>query len=295
MQKSGNDSIGAAWRWFLKSLKASYSEQERHAIGREVFRHFFGLGPAERVVEQHLPFSEKQKHTLENVIAQLKNQVPLQYITGLASFYGLDFMVNESVLIPRPETEELVQWVLDTVNNEFEGLSAKFSLLDVGTGSGCLAIALASNLPGASVSACDVSESALKLASENANKNNVAVNFFTCDVLNDDPAISDLDLVISNPPYIRESEKPLMQANVLNYEPASALFVSDDDPLVFYRTIARKAQAWLKPGGWLFFEINESLGTETKQCIEKEGFIHVELKKDINGRDRMLKAKKSRL
>jgi release factor glutamine methyltransferase len=175
------------------------------------------------------------------------------------------------------------------------GFSVKFSLLDVGTGSGCIAIALASGLPNAQIMACDISASALGLARENAVRNQVDVSFFQCDILHDSPDISGLDLVVSNPPYIREAEKQLMKPNVLNYEPASALFVSDDDPLVFYRTIARKAQAWLKPGGWLFFEINESLGTETKQCIEKEGFVNVELKKDINGRDRMLKAKKSRL
>jgi release factor glutamine methyltransferase len=293
MQKPGEDSVGNAWQWFLKSLEASYPEQERHAIGHEVFRHFLGLGPAERVVGQNLPLSEAQEKTLVRVIEQLRQHVPLQHITGIASFYGLDFMVNESVLIPRPETEELVQWTLQTIEEAFGNFSAALNLLDVGTGSGCIAIALASGLPNVQIMACDISASALELARENAAKNQVEVSFFFCDILNDTPYISGLDLVVSNPPYIRESEKPLIQPNVLNFEPASALFVSDDDPLVFYRTIARKAQAWLKPGGWLLFEINESLGSETKQCIEKEGFVNVELKQDINGRDRMVRARKS--
>jgi release factor glutamine methyltransferase len=285
--------IGAAWQWFLKSLEGIIPEKELQAIGREVFRHFFGFGPVDRVVERDAPFSATQQQTLERVVAQLKLHVPLQFITGQASFFNLDFKVNESVLIPRPETEELVQWVLETLKDDFGSLSAEISLLDVGTGSGCIAIALGSRLPEAKVRACDVSAAALNIARENASSNNVVVDFFICDILNDTPDIVNLDLVVSNPPYVREDEKKQMQANVLNYEPHQALFVRDYDPLVFYRTIAQKAIQWLKPGGWLFFEINESLGPETKQCIENEGFINVELKQDINGRDRMVRARKS--
>ncbi len=293
MQKSGKDSIGAAWQWFLKTLGQIYPPNELQAIGREVFRHYFGLGPAERVLAQDSPLTDDQLQTLERVIAQLKKHVPLQHITGLAPFFGLEFKVNESVLIPRPETEELVLWVLETLEKKLEQATAKISILDVGTGSGCIAIALASNLKGASVSACDVSESALKLAMENASRNKKEVSFFLCDILHDQPGLRNLDVVVSNPPYIRESEKILMQPNVLNFEPLSALFVRDNDPLIFYRAIASRAFHLLKPGGWLFFEINESLGRETKECVEKEGFIHVELKKDINGRDRMIRARKS--
>jgi len=292
MNTAENTSIEAAWHWFLKSLEGIIPEKELQAIGREVFRHFFSIEPAERVLNPGQTFSAAHLRVLENVVEQLKEHTPLQHITGVAHFFDLEFSVNQNVLIPRPETEELVQWVLDTIKEDLGSLSAGLSLLDVGTGSGCIAIALASKLSKAWINACDVSEAALKLSSENASRNNVAVNFFSCDVLNDDPAISGLDLVVSNPPYIRESEKPLMQPNVLDYEPASALFVSDDDPLVFYRTIARKAQTWLKPGGWLFFEINENLAQETIECIEKEGFVNVELKQDINGRDRMIRARK---
>lgn len=284
--------ICEAWKRFLKNLEDIYPPSELQAIGREVFRHFFGLGPAERVVGQDLPLTEDQQQTLEWVIAQLKKHVPLQYITGLAPFFGLEFKVNESVLIPRPETEELVQWVLETLAGEPDGATAKISMLDVGTGSGCIAVALASRLPNSTVSACDISESALTLARSNASHNKQEVSFFPCDILHEQPGLRNLDVVVSNPPYIRESEKTLMQPNVLNHEPLSALFVSDSDPLIFYRTIASKAFHWLKPGGWLFFEINENLGPETIQCIEKEGFEGVELKHDINGRARMVRAVK---
>ncbi|MBW6497438.1 MAG: peptide chain release factor N(5)-glutamine methyltransferase [Bacteroidales bacterium] len=287
--------VGNAWQWFLKSLEETYPEKERHAIAREVFSHFFCLGPAERVLTQDLPFTEELQQTLQWVAGKLKEHVPLQYITGQASFFGLEFKVNENVLIPRSETEELVLWVLDTLKEDLGSLQAKLNLLDVGTGSGCIAVSLASQLLGATVSACDVSTEALKLASENAARNKLEVNFFHCDILHEQPGLRELDVVVSNPPYVMEKEKALMQPNVLEYEPAVALFVSNEDPLLFYRVIARKALAWLKPGGWLFFEINESLGRETKECVEKEGFIHVELKKDINGRDRMIRAKKPRL
>lgn len=289
-----NNTIGTSWLCFLKSLESHYQPNELQAIGREVFSHFFGLGPADRVLGQHLPFNESQIQTLNTVIAQLKNFVPLQHITGKAGFFGLDFRVDENVLIPRPETEELVQWVLTTLQNEYKKPNAEISLLDVGTGSGCIAIALAKNLPEARISACDISENALKLARENAVFNNVKVDFFTSDILTDNPAISDIDAVVSNPPYIRESEKREMLPNVLNFEPHKALFVSDNDPLLFYRVIAQKARQWLKPGGFLFFEINENLGAETIDCIVKQGFYNVELRPDINGKQRMVRGQKGR-
>jgi release factor glutamine methyltransferase len=283
--------LGAAWQYFIANLEVVYPEKELQAIGSEIFSHFFGLGPADRVLAKDLALSAEQQQTLERVVGQLRQHVPLQYITGQASFFNLVIKVNESVLIPRPETEELVLWVLDTLRAEAGSLQVKFNLLDVGTGSGCIAITLASRLLEAKVWACDVSEKGLLIARENASSNNVAVDFFLCDVLNENPDIANLDLVVSNPPYIREAEKQHMLANVLDYEPPQALFVSDGDPLIFYRTIAQKANQWLKPGGWLLFEINENLGPETKECIEKEGFVNVELKQDINGRNRMIRAR----
>lgn len=284
--------IGSTWKWFLSNLHGVYPENELQAVGREVFRHFYSIEPAERVLKHHQHLSKPDFQMLEIVVEQLKNYTPLQHITGVAHFFDLRFIVNQNVLIPRPETEELVQWALDTLKEDPGSLSEGLSLIDVGTGSGCIAIALAKNLNNTRVWGCDISEKAIELARKNAENNQVEVNFFTCDILNDNPDMHGLDLVVSNPPYIRRSEKVFMKPNVLNFEPFSALFVGDDDPLVFYRAIARKSMRWLKSGGWLLFEINENLGSETMECIEKEGFVNVELKQDIYGRDRMLKAKK---
>lgn len=284
--------IRDTWQWFLSSLQGVYPEKELQAMAKVIFCHFFSLGPAERVLNARLTIQPESIEILEKVIAQLRQRVPLQYITGLAHFLDLELEVDHRVLIPRPETEELVQWVIDTLQKERGSLEAPWSVLDIGSGSGCIPIALAGKMPKATIQACDVSAEALELASHNARKNQVSVGFFLLDILKDNPPLLDLDVVISNPPYVMEKEKRLMQPNVLDHEPHSALFVPDDDPLIFYRTIASKAFQWLNPGGFLFFEINENLGRETKQCIEKEGFVSIELKKDLNGRVRMLRGRK---
>lgn len=284
--------LGSAYQWFLKTLKDSYPEKELQAMGREVFRHFFSIEPAERVLTAHLPFSPGSFRVLESVVEKLKQHVPLQYVTGVAHFLDLDLFVDPRVLIPRPETEELVLWAIETFQARFGSSQAEVSLLDVGTGSGCIPVSLARKLPNARVKACDVSQDALEVASHNASNHQVEVEFFRCDVLRDDPPLRDLDVVVSNPPYVMEKEKGLMLPNVLEHEPSVALFVSNEDPLIFYRAIASKAKHWLKPGGFLFFEINENLGKETVECIEKEGFKEVELKCDLNGRRRMIRAMK---
>lgn len=285
-------SYGEAWQWLLRSLQDVYPEKELKAIAREVFLHLFKMGPAERVMGQQLPFSESQGEMLASVVHQLKRQKPLQYLTGIAHFCDLEFKVNEKVLIPRPETEELVHWILDSVVEKFGNKQAGIRLLDVGTGSGCIPVSLARTLPNAAIQACDVSEEALEVASHNALKYNVKVDFFPCDILRGDPSPDPLDVVVSNPPYVMEKEKRLMQPNVLDHEPHSALFVPDDDPLIFYRTIASKAFQWLNPGGFIFFEINENLGDETADCLSQAGYLNIILKKDLNGRDRMLRATK---
>ncbi len=287
------NSTGKAWNWFVFSLEQEYSQNEIQALGREVFSHFFGLAPADRVMGRDNSFAPQQIKKLGSVIQQLKNHVPVQYITGKAHFFGLDFFVNENVLIPRPETEELVQWVLKSVAEKVKDSVTGLTMLDAGTGSGCIAIALATKLSKSRIMACDISEPALETARINAKKNNVNIDFFNCDILGETPDISGLDVVVSNPPYIRQSEKTLIPPNVLNFEPHSALFVSDHDPLVFYRHIAQKAFQWLRHEGLLFFEINENLGTETMNCVENEGFYLVQLKQDINGKARMIKAVKA--
>lgn len=195
--------------------------------------------------------------------------------------------MNKHTLIPRPETEELVEWIL--INPEFKFQNPQF--LDIGTGSGCIAISLAKNLPNAKVSALDISEEALKIAKGNAKLNKVEVDFFQTDILAAETLSKKYDVIVSNPPYVRELEKKQMQQNVLKYEPYSALYVKDEDPLLFYRAISRLAKNHLNPGGKLFFEINEYLAYEMTELLKAEGFKNIEIKKDIYGKDRMLKCK----
>jgi release factor glutamine methyltransferase len=216
------------------------------------------------------------------VLAQLETHRPIQYIFGKAYFYGLDFTVNENTLIPRPETEELVDWVIA----ENSGVAIK--ILDIGTGSGCIAISLAKNLQQATVSAMDISAGALTVATANAANNDVNVHFIQQDVLALEALPQRYDVIVSNPPYVRELEKEEIQPNVLDHEPHLGLFVSNTDPLLFYRKIARLAKSGLDPGGKLYFEINQYLGPETVAMLEHEGFTNVTLRKDMYGNDRMV-------
>lgn len=229
--------------------------------------------------------SGKKYERFQKAIAKLKNYEPIQYILGNTEFYGIIFEVNPSVLIPRPETEELVSWIIDNCKD-----SQDISVLDIGTGSGCIAISLAKNLKHAKVYALDVSEDALKLAKLNADKNEVDIEFIEADILDCDLGNIKFDVIVSNPPYVRELEKEAMSANVLNHEPPLALFVKDDDALLFYRKIAEISENILKPNGQLYFEINESLGEPTKELLANNSFNNIELKMDIFEKDRMIKA-----
>ncbi|MCB8963754.1 MAG: peptide chain release factor N(5)-glutamine methyltransferase [Bacteroidales bacterium] len=216
------------------------------------------------------------------ILDELKNGNPVQYVLGEADFMDMVFEVNSNVLIPRPETEELVHWIIS--NNK--GNSPK--ILDIGTGSGCIAIALAKYLTNTQVSALDISGNALSVAKRNASKNQVNIDFIEDDILKiSELERSPFDIIVSNPPYIREQEKQLMNRNVTDFEPHLALFVSNADPLLFYRTIAQKSKHWLKPNGHLYFEINEAFGKETMEMLIDIGFKDVEIRKDINGKDRM--------
>jgi release factor glutamine methyltransferase len=229
--------------------------------------------------------SGKKYERFQKAIVKLKNYEPIQYILGNTEFYGIIFEVNPSVLIPRPETEELVSWIIDDCKD-----SQDISVLDIGTGSGCIAISLAKNLKHAKVYALDVSEDALKLAKLNATKNEVDIEFIEADILDCDLGNIKFDVIVSNPPYVRELEKEAMSANVLNHEPPLALFVKDDDALLFYRKIAEISENILKPNGQLYFEINESLGEPTKELLANNSFNNIELKMDIFEKDRMIKA-----
>lgn len=221
-----------------------------------------------------------------DILDQLKTSKPIQYILGETDFYGRIFRVNPAVLIPRPETEELVKWVVETVSTKTP------SLLDIGTGSGCIAISLKIEIPEAEVFAVDISADALALAQENAALHKAAVRFIEKDVLLMQPTdlANTFDVVVSNPPYIALAEKDSMKANVLANEPHLALFVPNTNPLIFYERIASIAQEKLNIGGFVFFEINERFGKEVLELLVKKGFKHVELRQDLGGKDRMVKA-----
>jgi release factor glutamine methyltransferase len=227
----------------------------------------------------------EQQQKWSTVLNQLKTQKPIQYILGETSFYGLTFYVNENTLIPRPETEELVQWILESNLNETSS-----TILDIGTGSGCIPITLKKNLPKATVFALDISEKALEVASKNAMLNKVDVAFLQQDILATTKLQQRFDVIVSNPPYVRNLEKEEIATNVLQFEPHLALFVDDNDSLLFYRKICSLAQEFLTPNGQLFFEINQYLGPETIALVKSYGFIQIELRQDIYGNDRMLRA-----
>ena len=236
----------------------------------------------------------------KNIVSDLKKHKPIQYILGETEFYGLPFLVNENTLIPRPETEELVELIIS--NNQITASSHHLKILDIGTGSGCIAVSLAKNIPSATVFAIDVSEKALATAKKNAELNNVIVNFINVDILK----INDLgqlptsnfqlpakfDIIVSNPPYVRNLEKAEINPNVLEYEPHLALFVEDTDALLFYRRIAELAMKNLNANGKMYFEINQYLGTETVELVESFGFKNVKLIKDIYQNNRIIFAEK---
>lgn len=229
-----------------------------------------------------------QEVSFLKALEQLKMEYPIQYIIGNTEFMDLVFEVNKQVLIPRPETEELIRWILASTSKKINN-----TILDIGTGSGCIPIVLAKYLPESSIEAIDVSVTALEVAMRNARRHEVVINFIENDILKMDTLQNDYDIIVSNPPYVRESEKKLMRDNVLRYEPDLALYVSDNDPLLFYKQIATLAAKGLKPNGCLYFEINQYLGTALCELLEGLGFKNIELKKDIYGADRMIRAVKN--
>lgn len=232
--------------------------------------------------------SESDLLYFRSIVKRLQNNEPFQYIVGQTEFFGLELKCDARALIPRPETEELVEWVMEVAAPEN-------TLIDFCTGSGCIALALKSQLPKARVYGTDVSKEALELSKENASALNLDVSFIQHDALSDQlPSIlteQSIDIIVSNPPYIPELDKQEMQANVLNFEPHLALFVENDNALIFYKAIASQAARLLKKNGLLFFEIHERLALETKEAIEALGFVDVEIRKDLQGKDRMIKAR----
>jgi release factor glutamine methyltransferase len=269
----------------VQELKPQYPLQEIESFIYLIFNHFMGFRRFDVNLKPDVAIPNHLELQIYDIIEQLKHNKPIQYILSTTEFYGLPFYVDESVLIPRPETEELVKWILD----DYVGCIPR--IIDLGTGSGCIPIALAKNLPSAEVFAADISEEAIVTAKRNAKQNEVHVEFLKLDILADTlPYLGLFDMVVSNPPYVTLKQKDRMEENVLGYEPHVALFVPENDPLVFYKAIARFASRCLKPNGSLYFEINESLYDETVLAVCQYGFA-TELKKDINNKYRMLKAR----
>ena len=268
-------------------LDPLFPKEEVDSFFYLVIDHYLGLERFILAMQPNLVVSKENEDPLFFALSQLKQERPIQHILGKAHFCELEFRVDENVLIPRPETEELVYWIINEVQKGDPREEVK--ILDIGTGSGCIAISLAKNLPNAKVYALDISKKALQIAGENAIDNGVDIFFLEADILSLEGFKDKFDVIVSNPPYVRELEKLEMKNNVVDHEPGLALFVSDGDPLIFYKKITRFALSHLKKGGVLFFEINQYLGEEMKQLLEAENFSEIELRKDMFGNDRMLK------
>tara|TARA_R110001632_G_scaffold207518_1_gene331698 strand:- start:783 stop:1631 length:849 start_codon:yes stop_codon:yes gene_type:complete len=272
---------------FVSTLSGTYSSEEVHAMLYRALEHYLGLSRMEVALSRKQNLRDSQRLLLEETLERLQRQEPIQYILGKTEFYELEFHLNSATLIPRPETEELVRWIVE----EGKNLPSP-KVLDIGTGSGCIAIATAKNLSAAKVQALDFSIQALEMATSNAKRNQVEVDFYHQDILGPQGLREKYDIIVSNPPYVRELEKAEIETNVLGYEPHAALFVSDQDPLIFYRKIAALAIVNLHPKGLLFLEINQYLGKETVALLKDAGFKSVELRQDMFGKDRMIKAQK---
>ena len=266
-----------------EALTGCYSSGEVSALTRIIATELLGVSQMAFYLKDDIALTAEQEALLDNAIERLKNQEPIQYILGYCDFCGLRFKVTPATLIPRPETSELVEWIASEV-------TGKESILDIGTGSGCIAVSLANKIPQSDVTAWDISPDALAVATENSKTNGCAVTFKQVDILAYQPTGEQFDIIVSNPPYIKENEKEAMHSNVLDWEPHTALFVPDSDPLLFYRTIAEKGLTILKSGGRLYFEINRAHGKETIDMLLSLGYTDIELHKDFADNDRMIRA-----
>lgn len=273
-------------QYAFQELKGSYEEPEIRSLCRLIFTDAFKYTNIDIHLRKNEILPETFTFKFVEIIQKLKAGLPLQYILGETEFAGLRFQVNSSTLIPRPETEELVWWAKEV-------LRPSMKVLDIGTGSGCIIISLAKLCPGIQAYGLDICQPAIDTAQQNARQNGVKVTFQKGDILQDILPFSDtFQVLVSNPPYVRESEKQQMQPQVLDHEPAQALFVPDEDPLLYYRHIARWGQILLEEGGYLFFEINEALGSQVVALLDSWGYRETELRKDIFDKDRMVKSRK---
>lgn len=284
--KMPNNTVSSALAYFKDELKSFFDASEITSMIYIVFEYYFGLSKTDLILNAEKQLSESELLKVIFTVKDLKNKKPLAYILGEWEFFGLRFKVNEHTLIPRPETEELVDLIL-------KENTGNLTVLDIGTGSGCIPITLKKNNINLTVFGCDVSEEALLIASKNAKSNNVAIELLEYDILKNknNKFKKPLDVIVSNPPYIPTKEKQLMNDNVLNYEPHLALFVEDKSPILFYDAISDFALVNLKAGGKLYFEINENYGVEVKELLEQKGFKNVNIVKDINDKDRIVSCK----
>ena len=281
-------------------LSEIYPQTEIDSFFFLLLEEYLGFRRVDIVLKSDFKITQETLNLLQSATKQLEQEVPLQYIIGKTEFYGLPFVVNKHVLIPRPETEELVAWVVSessgfkTFNTSTKQTTEtkQLKILDIGTGSGCIPISLKKQLPFAKISAIDISKEALTVAKKNAVLNNVDIHFILQDILKTVALDQHYDIIISNPPYVRELEKKELKNNVLKNEPHVALFVENDNPLIFYAKIAELAKKYLNKNGLLFFEINQYLGTETIDLVNKKGLKNIQLKKDMFGNDRIIVASK---
>lgn len=291
---SGMKTVSAFIEQAKQELRLLYDESELQQIIFLLLAEVKGFSRTDLQLRSSQELDEESIVKLEDFVHQLRAGRPLQYVLGYAWFCGMKYIVNENVLIPRPETEELVEWILSIPVGSMDSiLNSHISALDIGTGSGCIAVSVKKALPAATVHAIDISEEALRVAKQNAEANAAAVNFFQGDILSADFRSTNgekFDIIVSNPPYIRKSEMHTMTAQVKDHEPHTALFVEDDDPLIFYSAIADFAKAHLKEGGQLFFEINANFGPQVRDLLLAKGFQNVALKKDLSGNFRMVRA-----
>jgi len=274
----------AAFHQIVSSLAEIYGHEEGKSIAHLVLEKVYGLSPTDILINQSITSAPGQKRIFDDAIKRLQNHEPVQYVLNEAYFFGRKFYVDENVLVPRQETESLIQLIKDSK----VGNAPK--ILDIGCGSGCIAITLSLELEGAHVEACDISKNALAVAKNNSEDLGAAVHFFYLDVLNDPIPDSKMDLIVCNPPYVLNSEKKSMRRNVLDFEPSSALFVPDSDPLLYYRTVMGKFSKILNPGGHLFFEINEHFGEEIANLFQRFGFIKSKIYRDLNDKRRFASA-----
>lgn len=266
------------------TLMKVYNEDESRQLTKMLMEELFSISFEKIMIDEEISVNTSDKKLLDEKTDMLKNHHPIQYVLGKAHFYEREFVVNPNVLIPRQETEELVNEIL--LDNKRPNLK----ILDIGSGSGCIGISLALELKDAMVTAMDIDNGALDVSRQNAKRHHAKLKFILADILTLDKLPEKYDIIVSNPPYITDKEKQLMHNNVLDHEPHKALFVPDDNPLLFYKQIVLLAKKYLSPKGKLYFEINESFGTELTQICTKESYTYVKLVQDINGKDRILKA-----